>query len=173
MSWLAKVLPTIGTALVGPLGGIAASFVAEKLGLEDSTVEAVQAAISGASPDTMLKLKEIDADLQKYFAGLGVKLEEIAAADRVSARDREVKTGDSWTLRVLAAVIVGGFFATVYMVLSGYVSGLKDPIMATTIGTLIGYVSAKADQIVSYYFGSSAGSKEKNELLYKSRPEGK
>jgi hypothetical protein len=37
--------------------------------------------------------------------------------------------------------------------------------MAGLVGTMIGYASAKADQVVSYYFGSSAGSKAKDETI--------
>jgi len=34
-------------------------------------------------------------------------------------------------------------------------------------GTLIGYLSAKADQVLSFFFGSTAGSQRKTELLSK------
>ena len=170
MSFIKDVLPTLATALGGPLAGIAASFFGEKLGLSEKTVDAVKSAISGASPEQLLTMKQIDADLEKYFAGLGVDLEHVAAADRANARDREAKTGDSWTLRVLATVVVGGFLGMVYMVLAGYVSSLKDPAVAGTVGMLIGYVSSKADQVVSYYFGSSVGSKQKTDLLSRVEP---
>ncbi len=43
-------LPTLATALGGPLAGMAAQFFASKLGLPESTVEAVKNAVSGASP---------------------------------------------------------------------------------------------------------------------------
>jgi hypothetical protein len=42
---------------------------------------------------------------------------------------------------------------------------MTDPAIVGSIGTLIGYVSAKADQVVSYYFGSSSGSKEKTQAM--------
>lgn len=167
MNFIKDVLPTLATALGGPLAGIAAAFFGEKLGLEDKTVSAVTAAISGATPEQLVQMKMIDAELQKYFAGLEIDLEKIAQADRSSAREREAKTGDSTTPRVLATVIVGGFLSMVYMVLSGYVAGLKDPTIAGMIGTLIGYVSAKADQVVSYYFGSTAGSAAKTAAMVK------
>ena len=32
-------------------------------------------------------------------------------------------------------------------------------------GTVIGYLSAKAEQVTAYYFGSSAGSKAKTDLM--------
>jgi hypothetical protein len=57
------------------------------------------------------------------------------------------------------------FIWAVWAVLSGYVQGMSDPAIVGIIGTLIGYVSAKADQVVSYYFGSSSGSKEKTAAM--------
>ena len=36
---------------------------------------------------------------------------------------------------------------------------------STITGAIIGYLSAKAEQVVSYYFGSSAGSKDKDETI--------
>ena len=158
-------LPTLATALGGPLAGMAAQFFASKLGLPESTVAAVKAAIAGAPPEVLLEMKRIDVDLQKHMENLGIDLEKIAAADRDSARQREAKTGDSFTPRILASIIIGSFLYMVYYVISGEAVGLKDPTIAATIGTLIGYVSAKADQVVSYYFGSTASSREKNRLL--------
>ena len=41
MDWLKTIAPMLGTALGGPLGGAAAEFVADKLGLSEKTVDAV------------------------------------------------------------------------------------------------------------------------------------
>ena len=34
MDWLKQLAPLLGTALAGPLGGAAAAFIADKLGVE-------------------------------------------------------------------------------------------------------------------------------------------
>jgi len=88
---------------------------------------------------------------------------EIAAALQAGGGEALARLREA----VLAGLIVGGFLLMVWFVLAGHVGGLKDPVAAGLIGTLIGYVSAKADQVVSYYFGSSAGSAAKTELLRK------
>ena len=44
MNWIKSIAPTIGIALAGPLGGAAASFLAEKLGIQKKTIEAVSSA---------------------------------------------------------------------------------------------------------------------------------
>ena len=171
MDWrkvVSAVAPTLGTALLGPLGGMAASAVSDALlGRPNGTEPEIVTALTAGGPDALLKLKQADQAFAQRMRELDIDLEKVHQADRSSARDREARTGDRWTPRVLSAVVVGGFLGTVYMVLSGYVDGLKDPGIAGVVGTLIGYVSAKADQVVSYYFGSSSGSAAKTELLAK------
>lgn len=160
------VAPTIATALGGPLAGVAIKTLATQfLGKPDATEDEVAQAVASADPQTLLRLKEIDAEFKKAMLDAGVKLEEIAAADRNSARQREIQTHDVWTPRFIAATVIGGFLFCVWAVFSGHIEGLKDPLVIGTIGTLIGYTSAKADQVVSYYFGSSASSKAKDETI--------
>jgi hypothetical protein len=160
------VAPGLATALGGPLAGAAVQTISTAvLGKPDGTEEEVATAVASGGADALVKLKEAENAFVIKMKELGIDLEKVHAGDRADARNREVKTGDVWTPRVLAATIVGGFLTMVYMVLSGYVEGLKDPLVAGMVGTLIGYVSAKADQVVSYYFGSSAGSAAKTDLL--------
>jgi hypothetical protein len=163
---IGTVAPTLATALGGPLAGVAVKTLAAKLlGKPDAPQEEVEAAVAGADSATLLRLKEIDIEFKKFVTESGVKLEEIAAGDRASARQREVQTGDYWTMRILATVVVGGFLGAMYAVLSGYISDLKDPLSIGIAGSVIGYASAKADQVVSYYFGSSASSRAKDDTL--------
>ena len=159
------VAPTIATAIGGPLGGMAMKVVADVLGLPaDSSEKDVSKAMAAATPDQLLALKQADQDFAVRMRELDIDLEKIAASDRDSARRREAQVRD-WMPRVLAFVVVAGFMATVFLVLLGYVDGMKDPLMATTVGTLIGFVSAKCEQVVSYYFGSSSSSQQKTQLL--------
>jgi len=163
---LKQVAPTIATALGGPLaGGMVKKLAGALLGNEEASEAEVEKAVLAASPDTFLKLKEMETEYAKFVLDHGLNLEKLAADDRGSARNREVAAKDSWTPRILATVVVGGFLWTLYVVLAGSVPGMKDPNTTVLIGTLIGYASAKADQVISYYFGSSAGSDRKTELF--------
>lgn len=166
MDWLKSVLPTIATALGGPLAGVAVNFVADKLGIEERTVDAVKAAISGATPEQLVQMKAIDADLSKYFAGLDIKLEEIAAADRGSARERESKTGDSATPRWLAFFITAGFFGVLgWLLVVGKPAEGGDALLV-----MLGALGGAWASVVAYYFGSTKGSAEKTALLAKAGP---
>ena len=56
---LGAVAPTLATAIGGPLGGMAIKLVADKLGLPDATVEAVDAAVANATPAQLAEIKKL------------------------------------------------------------------------------------------------------------------
>jgi hypothetical protein len=156
------VAPTLATALGGPLAGVAAQTLsAALLGKEGGDDNEIAAAVLTGGVDGLEKIKRAEADFQIRLRELDIDLEKIHQADRASARDREAKTGDFWTLRVLSGLIVGSFVAVVWEVLFGGGSAVDSALA----GSLIGYLSAKADMVAAYYFGSSAGSERKTELL--------
>jgi gas vesicle protein len=51
------VAPTLGTALGGPLGGAAASMIADALGCENNP-KAIEKAVQHATPADLAKIKE-------------------------------------------------------------------------------------------------------------------
>ena len=62
-SLVGAVAPTIGTALGGPMGGMAANMISEVLGVPNNP-RSIETAIQNATPEQMLQLKkaEIDTD---------------------------------------------------------------------------------------------------------------
>ena len=159
-SLLRSVAPTLGTAIGGPFGGMAARAVSEKLlGKPDASESELERALLGASPEQLAEIKKIEADFKAQMKQLDVDLERIAADDRASARKREESVG-GFAVPAIAAVVIVGFFAAVFASLLGFAQ-----VESAMAGTLVGFVAAKAEQVVSYYFGSSAGSAKKNEML--------
>jgi len=160
LSWLKSVLPTIATALGGPLAGVAAGFVADKLGLSDKTVEGVTSLIAGAPPEQLVKLKEIDTEFKKFTLNLGIRLEELENADRDSARKREMAVKDNMPA-ILATVITIGFFGTVaYLMRFGFPEGNKDVLIY-----MLGSLNTAWLAAMAYYFGTTKSSKEKDKLI--------
>lgn len=156
------VAPSLATALGGPLAGMATQAISTALlGKPDGTQEEVAAVVAGATADQLLTLKKADQDFAIKIKELDIQLEKVNTEDRSSARKREVETKDK-TPKVLAFMIVIGFMATAIGVLSGYAR--VETVLA---GTIIGYISAKAELVLTYYFGSSAGSERKTELMNK------
>jgi hypothetical protein len=169
MRIIGAVAPSLATAVGGPIGGMAVKFITDAMGIpSDSSKDDIAKAINNATPDQLVALKKAENDFTVRMKELDIDLERIASGDRDSARRRESQVRD-WMPRILAFVIVAGFMGTVFMVLLGYVEGMKDPLMATTVGTLIGFVSAKAEQVIAYYFGSSNSSQQKTALLAEKR----
>ena len=78
MDWqalLKTVAPWIGTAIGGPLGGMALSAAASALGVSDKTAEGLKAALAGTTPEQMLALKKADQDFALQMQALGFKSE--------------------------------------------------------------------------------------------------
>lgn len=154
------VAPTLATALGGPFAGMAVKAIsAAVLGHEDGSQGDIAAALSGATPETMLKLKEAENAFALRMKELDVDVYKIDAGDRDSARNMQNVT-KSLIVPILATITVGGFFAVIGFVLTG-----KVPLDSTVTGMVIGAVGSKTEQIYNFYFGSSAGSKEKTEHL--------
>ena len=160
---LGAIAPTIATALGGPLAGAAVGALSKAvLGRPDGTEDDLAPLIQQAGPDTLLKIREAEKELKLGLAAAGVKLNEIEAADRNSARDREIKTGDK-TTRNLAYAYTIGYFVVLGVVMKTGV----DQTMINIVMVLLGVLTAAQAQIMNYYFGSSSGSAQKNTMLAK------
>lgn len=169
--WIAKFAPMVGTALGGPFGALAGAAVGQALGVKDAKPEDVAAAIKTGSLDgpQILELKKAEEQFKLEMAKLGIDstqaLEELAFKDRDSARNREVQIKD-WTPRVLAYSITVGFFGVLIFMLKWPV----PPSGKDVLNVMLGALGTAWISIVTYYFGSSAGSKAKDTLLYNSMP---
>lgn len=141
--------------------------LAKVLGVEDSRAgddTALAAAVQGATPDQLILLKRADQDFALQMQKLGFdsirELEAIAAGDRVDARAREIKTGD-WTPKALGIGITLGFFG-----LLGYLMRHEPPAGSRDIlNIMLGSLGSAWIGVTTYYFGSSAGSDRKTEIL--------
>lgn len=149
---LGSIAPTLATAVAGPLGGLAVSAIASKLGVAD-TVEAVTQAIA-ADPDAALKLAQIDLDkLKAEYANTenarAMQVAALAQSDVFSKRFTMYLTG-FWS--VCAAVYIG--FITFSIIPEPNVR-FADTILGFILGTVIA-------TMLNFWFGSSIGSKEKD-----------
>ncbi len=151
------VAPMIGTAVGGPFGGMAAKFVSDAV-LGDGEAfdeKKITAALQSGDPEVFAKLKAADQNFKVKMKALDIKEEDLHAKDRDSARKMQV-AAKSFVVPILATITVGGFFGVIGYVLKGEV-----PMDSTVTGMVIGAVGSKAEQVYNFYFGSSAGSKDK------------
>ena len=156
-----QVAPTIATALGGPLAGLATKTLSEALlGNSDGSPDEIAAALGSATPDQLAKLREIDANFKVTMKKLDIDLAQIDAGDRDSARKREIALKDN-TPMLLAGVVCFGFFGTLIgLLLYGLPPRGQDAVLI-----LLGALSAAFTAIVNYYYGSSSGSKAKEQII--------
>jgi hypothetical protein len=159
-SLLRTVAPALATAAGGPLAGLAVKTIGDALGLDNATEDTVSAALQGASPDTLLKLKQADQQFAKDMKALDVDLEKVAAADRDSARRMQVET-KSRTPHVLAVIVTVGFFS----ILIGMMGGWLKPSENQALLILLGALSAAFGAVINFFYGSSAGSQAKDATI--------
>jgi len=163
-SWkdvVAAVAPSVATLFGGPLAGVAVKALGDKLlGKPDATEDEVGAAVAALAPADLVKLKEVEADLAKSLEAAGVQREQIAAADRDSARKREVESKD-WTPRLLAGLIVVGYGVAMERLMNGPPLSGDQQILWSMFGSL----TLALSQVLNYYFGSTSQSAAKNATI--------
>jgi len=151
---LKGIAPTLATAVAGPLGGAAVTALASKFGVSDS-IDAVAKAIVG-DPQATEKLQELELEYAK-----------LDAQDRDSARKAyaTVATSENATkleklvVPVLALGVVGLAFSLIGILM--FVDTPNDQQQLVIFA--LGFITSAAGQVLSFYFGSSQGSKDKAE----------
>lgn len=161
---VAKVAPTVGVVLGGPLGGLAGNVIANALGPKNADgtpdTKAIEKMVLAQDPETMLKLTQAENDLIAKLKEMDINLEQISANDRASARSREMALHD-WTPSVLAGAVTVGFFGVL-----GYLLGYGKPAVGgDALLVMLGSLGTAWTAIISYYFGSSAGSAKKDATI--------
>ena len=152
MSFLSKLLPTIGSLLGGPLGGAAVEAVGKALGMSEATTDKVQRALTSGNltAEQIAALQAADLHLKTRMAELGIDAEKLAAEDRASARAMQIKTG-SHVPAVLGLTITVGFFGILVALMTGVLK-LWDN---AGLQMLLGSLGTSWGMVVSYYFGAS------------------
>lgn len=161
-SLVGSLAPTIATALGGPLAGAGVRALSKALlGKEGGTEDEVAAALQTASPEVLAGIRKADQDFEAELGRQGIDLAKINADDRNSARNREIQTGDVWTPRILAALVIAGAFAG-----EGYaITHIVPEGAQMIVGRVLGTLDAALMCVLYYYFGSSAGSAAKNNII--------
>lgn len=164
---LKTVAPTLAATAAGPFAPLIAPLVAKVFGSNDP--QALEPALLNATPDQLLALKKADNDLQVQLKQLGISEEKLAFDDTEGARAMQVATKDPTAGR-LAWLVVGGFLifsvglAATMTLAPTKAAAIPAGAMAL-IGTVLGYLANEAKQAAAFYFGSSAGSQNKDAVL--------
>ncbi len=158
---VATAAPQLAHALGGPLAGAAVTAISRAIfGADAVDEETLEAALANATPEQLLALKRADHEFQSALRAAQIEEARIDAADRASARARQQSMND-WTPSALGALIIVGFF----VVMAAMVSHSLPRGMEAELSIMLGALATMTAAVVNYFFGSSAGSKEKTRLM--------
>ena len=162
MDWLKTLAPTIASCLGGPLAGMAVEAVSKSLGIDPN---AVQDTINNGklTADQIASIQSAEIALKAKAQEMSLDFEQLAVQDRKSARDMQT-TNKSFVPPLLALIITIGFFGILIGMMTGKVTS-SDALML-----LLGSLGTAWTGVISFYFGSSASSQNKDQLLHQSTP---
>jgi len=162
LGFISQLAPTIASALGGPLAGMAVEVIANKLGVHPDDAEAMLKA-GKLSGDQVASIQAAEIELKAKAQSMNLDFASLENQDRASARSMQTET-KSWIPAVLAIGVTLGFFGILFGLMSGRVTaGPEIEIMLGSLGTAW-------TGIIAFYFGSSASSQKKDELLHQSTP---
>jgi hypothetical protein len=157
---LKTIAPLLGTALGGPLGGAAAAFIADKLGLDSKTVKNVSEVLNGSKmdPNQIMQIKLAEIEFEKFCKTHEIDVAKLDMDNTKDARDMQKQTR-SYFPATLSTFVTAGFFGILVTMLV-YEYKPTEPLLI-----MLGALGAAFGAVVNFWLGSSAGSQRKDALL--------
>ena len=157
---LKTIAPLIGSALGGPLGGAAAAFIADKLGLDSKTVKDVSEVLNGnkMNPDQITQIKLAEIEFEKFCKTNAIDLKRLDMENTKDARDMQKQTR-SYFPATLSTFVTAGFFGILVTMLVWEYKP-TEPLLI-----MLGALGAAFGAVVNFWLGSSAGSQRKDVML--------
>ncbi len=162
---VAKTAPQFAHFLGGPLAGAAAEalsrvILGEAAAGEPIDEEALAVTLEQAGPALAADIRRAEQEFLLAMREAAVEEQRLFTEDRADARRRQIVL-DDWTPSVLGGLIIGGFF----VVLGAMVARRLPVGTETEFSIMLGALATMTAAVVNYFFGSSAGSREKTRLL--------
>ena len=163
MGWLEQIAPTIATCLGGPLAGLAVTALSKLFGVAPDQVQSM-INDNKLSADQIAAVQQEEIKFKEQTQALGLNFEQLAVEDRKSARDMQTVTG-SLIPPMLSILVTLGFFGILVYLMVRPADTANTPLMI-----MLGSLGTAWTGIIAFYFGSSAGSRAKDQMLFDSTP---
>jgi hypothetical protein len=163
MEWLKALAPTVASALGGPLAGLAIQSLSKAIGVDPDKVGDM-ISNNKLSAEQIAQVKIAEIELQKQAQELGLNFEKLEVEDRKSAREMQATTR-SMMPPILAGAVTIGFFGIMVMMFFNQIDSSNPAILM-----MLGSLGTAWTGIIAYYFGSSAGSQAKTDILSRTGP---
>ena len=158
-----QIAPTIATCLGGPLAGLATAALSKLFGVAPDTVQSM-INDNKLSADQIALVQQEEIKFKEQTQALGLNFEQLAVEDRKSARDMQTVTG-SLIPPILSILVTVGFFGILAYLMVTPADTSNTPLMI-----MLGSLGTAWTGIIAFYFGSSAGSQKKDQMLFDSVP---
>ena len=145
------IAPTIGSAMGGPLGGMAGKVIADVLGC-DPTPASIEQAMQTVTPDQLAEIKKAELNFESKMKELDVDLFALETKDK---RDARKHFSRDWTAKFIGVIMVLFFCAYIAMIT------IMPPEQNSMelINLVLGYMGGLVSAVISFYFGASNSSK--------------
>lgn len=167
MDWLStlkQLAPTVASAFLGPLGGVAVAAIGNVLGVSEATQDKIAQVIQSGqlTPEQVTEIKRLELQYQDSEKERGFRYADLEFRDRDSARKANVDGGTQkmlfWLSLVLLALTLGSEIAVLF-------NGVPVTVQDIVVGRVLGLLDSVALMVLAYWYGSSSGSHAKTELL--------
>jgi hypothetical protein len=159
---LGKIAPLAGGMIGGPWGALAGKAIGQVFGHEGDkplTEIEMEDYVSNATPEQLIALKGIDANLKVSMRELGIKEDELVFDDKKDARATHK---DSQMPAILAFILTLGFFGLLIALL--VIDKIPTANM-TIINIMIGSLGTCWLAAMQYFFGTTKSSGDKTKIM--------
>lgn len=164
ISTIEKIAPTVATALGGPLAGVAVTALGSIFGSEDATTDTLAKIVTDAklTPEHIFELQRLEQQYQENEKQRGFKYQELVFSDRDSARKYNTQSGIQTNLFYLSLLLIAACLGCEIAVLF---YGCPTTVPSILVGRILGLMDSITMLVLSYYYGTSASSDRKTDLL--------
>ncbi len=161
---LASLAPTIASAVLGPLGGVAVAALGKIFGIEGATTDQISKAFQDGkmTPEQLTMIKQLEMKYQDEERERGFKYADLEFRDRDSARKANVEGGVQKPLFWMSILLL---FITLGSELIVLFKGYPPEIPEIVVGRVLGLMDAVAMTVLAYWYGTTNSSQTKNTML--------
>lgn len=172
------VAPAVASVFGTPIAGMGVKALVDAFLPTDTPPEKQEELLAQMfqkpTPETMLKLKELDQRFALDMQKLELDILRIGNEDRDSARKLAAVDTEHVAAR-LTYFVAGSFAATLVCIgilAYAHPSESPSPYIAGLVGTIVGAVISEFKQMTAFHFGRNVGSERTKEMLFNSVQQG-
>lgn len=164
MEWLKNIAPTVASALLGPMGGMAVTALGNILGIDSATQDEIKRSFESGqlTPEQLTEIKKLEMEYRQKEKELDFSYAKLAADSQADARKFAVDSGTGkWMFVLSLFLLTVTLGCEIWVLFKGY----PDAIPEIVVGRILGLMDAVALLVLQFHYGTTQGSQYKTQLL--------